>query len=366
MLLFITASFSLEWGGIVNDSTTGSLQNYSIGAFEQSNSVFFWLKTPVKKNLNFSAEAFYKYVLSVSGGVSSFTNIVDSDLLKLAGKFDKGTSSLSFGAGRFSVSDISSVVYAQLIDGFSIQYDLPVFKVSGFAGYTGLLNSLSVSMVDVPSKPSANTQGYVLSHGFIPLSATFEIPVIFNNQSLKVSLNSYIDTESTKINKYYGILDFSGPITNTCFYDFATVVGSVNFNNLMNYTKILLYIFPIQTMMISTGVEYASGNNGFLSPFQGITYITAYKSADSPLLSGVIMPQASLSAVFGNISAGLMTKYIIGAADSISNKGFEIGLNCNYNIFTDLRVGGDVSAFFDMSNSDNSLLRASVNFALAF
>ncbi|MCR4953358.1 MAG: hypothetical protein K6A43_04710 [Treponema sp.] len=366
VLFMVSASFAVEWGGIINDNTKGSTQNFDSFALQQSNSLYFWLKTPVGKNTFFSAEAFYKYTLDLGNGEKSFLNVIDSDMFKLSGNYKAGNGKFSFDVGRFSVADVSSSVFSQLSDGVSLRYNLPTVRLSAYAGYTGLLNAFSVSMVDDRSVGTPNEQIYTLCHGYVPVMVNVVLPVIFNNQSLSFGFNIFTDVEPTKSNKYYGNLVLSGPLANTLFYRIATTFGSDNFKNCMNYSNIQMYIFPIPTTMIVIGAEYASGNNGFLSPYQSITYIPASKAFDSPLLSGVILPQVTLSVTFGEAWLGANAKYVLGFEKDVSNKGLELGCSFAYNIFTDLKVGCDIAAYMDFSNSGNSLYTATLNAALAF
>ena len=366
VLFTVSASFAVEWGGVFNDNTKGSTQKFESASLEQSNAIYFWLKNPVGENMSFSAEALYKYVLSVDNGRSSFLNIIDSDLLKFAGDFTSGKGKISFAAGRFPFADLSSTIFSQVSDGVSFKYDLPLVRLSAYAGYTGLLNAFSVSMVDSRTVGTPVSQVYTLCHGYVPVMANVVFPVIFNNQSLGFGFNIFTDVEPTKSNKYYGSLVLSGPLANSVFYNLTTSFGSENFKNCMNYSSFQLYIFPVQSIMIIVGAEYASGNNGFLSPYHAVTYFQASKALGSPELSGVIIPQLTVSATFGDAWIGGTAKYVLDATESVKNGGLELDCSFAYNIFTDLKVGCDITAYMDFSNSNSSLFTASLNAALAF
>ena len=366
VLFTVSASFALEWGGIFNDNTKLSTQSFDSVGLDQSNAIFFWLKTPVSKKMAFSAELFYKYALSVNNSETSFLNIIDSDLIKLSGDYEAGIGKFSFAAGRFAVADVTSVIFSQVSDGISVKYDLPLVKISAYAGYTGLLNAFSVSMVDSKSDGTANSQIYTLCHGYIPVEAAVTLPALPFNQKLSIGLDVFTDVEQTKNNKFYASLVLSGPLSNIFFYNLTTTFGSVNFSNVMNYSSLMFYLFPVTNIMVVAGAEYASGNNGGLSPFQGITYVASCRAADSPLLSGVILPQVSVSATFGDAFIGGSAKYVIDAAESIGNKGCDLGLNFAYNIFTDLRVGCDISAYLNFADTGSNYFAATLNAALAF
>lgn len=368
LVLSVFSVFALDWGGLINDNTKFSTADFKseTSYLEQSNAVFFWLKAPVNKNIRFTAEGMYKYVLTANSSYSNFLNVLDFDLLKLSGNFSLGKGKFSFDAGRFFVSDSTASVFAQNSDGLLVKFLFPAVRISAYAGYTGLLNSYTVSMIDSSEKSENVEQIYKLAHGYIPLEFRLELPVLFLNQSLGFDFNAFIDAESSKASRYYGNLVLSGPFANSVYYTLSTSFGSENFKNVMNYSSFQLYWFPVSNVMLVAGTEFASGNNSFFSAFKGITYVTAYNSISSPYISSVILPQISMSGTFGKMWINAAAKYAIGLDENSGSQGLEFDLKYVYNIFTDLKVGCDVTAYIDLAETSESQYSVALNAALAF
>ena len=90
--VFSVSAFALSWGGILNNNSKLSANNdFSRLSLNQSNGVSFFVKSPLNsnENLKFSGEVLYKYNLDYDfdSKESTFTNIIDCDLLKIYGKW---------------------------------------------------------------------------------------------------------------------------------------------------------------------------------------------------------------------------------------------------------------------------------------
>lgn len=367
--VFATPAASLEWGGILKDDTQVLLPNFKDFSFSQSNSLYMWLTSPLgKSGMYFSSEGMYKYTLTVSDGSNNFVNVVDVDLFKISGDYELDKGTFSFAAGRYMFADSTSAIFAQNIDGVSVKYSGKKFAISAFGGYTGLLNSLVVSMLNKDGNvfDSPNTF-YNLANAFVPAGATFEFPSLFANQALSIQALAVMDFGEEKYNRFYGTLLFSGPLANNFQYYLASSFGTNDFASIMNYSTLLFYLYPTDIMTVSFGAEYASGKNGFLSPFLGVTSRSVVNSLTAPQTTGSIIPNLSCSFVIDRIYIGISSKFLMAIPESkIQAKGVEADLSFIYAPFNDLQIGFDVNSYIDISKSNENNLTATLRAALSF
>ena len=347
---------AVEWGGVIKDDTGISTPEFT---FNQSNSLALWFKTPLgqSKAFSLSGEGFYKYNLAVTKAGSEFTNIADLTLFKLAGKINAGDGLINLSAGRFSVADATGAVFAQTSDGLSVVYSAATIKAGLYAGYTGLLNALNVTMAAAPEKAN---KVYNLAYPYVPVGLTLELPSLFLNQNVTIQGYGLFDCGSLKTNKYYANLVIAGPFSNTVYYNLSTSLGSNNFKDFMNYTGFTLYVFPTEEISVNAGVEYGSAAQGKLAAYSSVSS----KGAD---ISGKITPK--LGFTYGNevLCADLGAKYILSHDGSkYAGAGAELAASFVYNIFSDLQVGLSASAFFDTTSAKANTYNANLNLALAF
>ena len=361
--------FAMDWGGVIKNNSEVLTPDFSDISIEQSDALYMWATQPLSKDGSFyaSGEAYYKFKLVNEAGTNTITNIVDVDLLKVSGNIEFEECTFTFDAGRFLISDSTGVIFSQTCDGTLEKSTLSLAGFSAYLGYTGLLNSNAVTMLDINGNAYANKKGvYVLSHEILPFMYSVDFPVLFGNQSLSVQGAAFIELTQEMNNRCYGNLVLSGPIANSVYYQLATSIGSVNFKNIMNYSALDVYIFPMNSMLVNTGIEYASGNNGPFSAFRGVTSRTAYNSASYPETSGVLMAKASAGISLNSMYASAAAKFVMDCADSFGAKGLEFDVNYSYNIFSDLQVGLDVTAYMDFVTATENNYTATLRAAMSF
>lgn len=368
LFCILSSAAAFEWGGVVKNESQLATSDFSNLNVQQTDSLYLWLKTPMGKNWNFSAEGFYKFKYNHVNKANSIVNVLDIDLLKVSGQIKAGNGSVTINAGRFFVSDATGITFNQISDGLFVKYSLPVFQASLYAGYTGLLNTNSVYMIGSDGKTSApEHQLYDLASGYVPLNVSFTFPVIFANQSLNIQGSAFIDATGNSYNRYYASAGFSGYISNSFYYNLLTQFGSVNFENVMNYTLLSVTYCPSKKINVEFGGNYASGKNGFLSPYVAVTSNNPYKSRVAPEYSGVIMPYAGATFVTGSVVTKLNAKTVLDCAESFEFKGFDLSAICNYRVLSDLQLGAEVHGFVDVAKkgSENYFF-VNLNASVAF
>ena len=369
-VLLLTPVTAFEWGGLIDNNSTIKLltDKNNPFAFTQANSVYLWGSSSLTKsgNVYIKGEGMYKFTLDAPQ--NKITHLADLDLLKAAGDFQLKSGSISFAAGRFFISDITAAVFAQNCDGVLIKYDAQKFGISAYAGYTGLLNSNAVTMLD--AKGAAHTpvnEVYALANPYMPVCATVSLPNLFLNQTLTFSANIFTDFSDAKFNRYYAAVALSGPVSSNVFYDFVTDFGTLTFQELMNYSKFTLTVFGPSNMMFAAGVEYAAGNHG-LSAFKGFSSRPAYSASTDVETSGVLIPSVSAAIPFGsNMLLSSSVKAVFSCPEKdFSATGVQGNIDYIFNILSDVQIGASVSGFKGFAGNEMDKFSATLKAALSF
>lgn len=358
---------ALEWGGLVNNETKGSTTNLKDINFHQSNGIFLWANAPLNStgSWSFSTEGMYKYSFDVSDGTKNFSNTADLDLLKISGNIKMKKGGINLSAGRFTVADNTGVNFSQCCDGLSLNATLGKITLGAYAGYTGLLNSLNVTMLN--GTTATTNDFYNFAHKYVPAVVTFGIPSFIANQSLSIQGEAFIDLEANPYNRLYGNVALSGPVAGTVYYNLVSSFGFVD-NNLMNYSSFKVSAFPSSSIAFNAGVEYASGNQGPFKPYVTFTSKTAYGAGDYPEMTGCLVPGMDFIYTSGAMFVNLAVKAGIAMPDSSAKfRGIGGDLTFIYNIFSDLQAEVDVSAFKDIADAGAvDLFSATAKFAISF
>lgn len=368
----ISSASAFEWG--ISSLSTADLfgKTLSSPSFEFSENATFWTKTALTKDnsVSLNASIFYKFThKKLFESDSTNTNSIDIPELTLSIRKNVGMGKLSTKIGRFSVSDETSFIFDQLSDGAVLQYSANIFTLSLFAGYTGLLNAIDVTMIT--SEDSSFTQSsndfYQLSPKYVPLCATIKFPSLFANQQLALETLAFIDLNNDNYSRYYATLDLNGYLTKNLSYLVSTTFGTANFENVFNLSHINVAYSPIQYITIFADGIYASGKNGFLSSFEGFSSMPADYSMSEPEYKDFI--KASLS-----VSGTILKKAILNAGGAIvlncqetevSYKGFQWEAGALWNIFSDLRLSSKINQFYGTEDSENKT-ELSVSLLLSF
>jgi len=370
VVVLASSLMAFTWSGLIDNNTKLSSNDFETYGLNQSNALYLSMNTPVSTsgNLKFSAEGLYKYTYNKADETSAFTNIIDLDLAKLSGKWNVSNGAVTLAAGRFLMSDSSGVVFAQTSDGLNLGYETGFIKASFYAGYTGLLNSLNVSMVDV-NADATNTQFYNLSAGYIPLGLELAYTAFCDTNTIGFQGFYFLDPERKLNDKLYGTLSINGPVSSVGAYSFVTTVGSADLENdsLMLYSKFDFTYYLAQNGILSLGAEYASGSHLGLNPFTTITTRTAYNAGGGMPLSGVILPNVTGIFIHNNLFASLTEKIVCAMPqEECTLQGFDTSVSVLYNVLSDVQVGCDITAFADINTSSLNYYAATIRASLSF
>ena len=325
-----------------------------------------WLKSGLnkKKSLHISTELSYKYNLLISNGTTSFSNIVDLNLLQLSGHWAFGRNNLFVDIGRFPYSDISGSVFSQKSDGLSVRFGNMSWNAGLYAGYTGGLNRFTVGMTDI-LEPKME-QFYDLCYGYVPILADFSLSAR-NNNSFTFQLGYFLDVTTGKNSKEVFEFAANGPLGYIGNYSFNLAASSENFKNLMIYSNFDFSFYLLNNLILSFGADYTSGDHGFLGMFVPVTYKTIHNSQSVIFGADVIVPRLTGIFVIDKLCITANEKVVL----SLPKKGFTLnGLDTSisavYNIFSDLQVSCMLNAYVDLVNKDFNNYNFTLNAGFAF
>jgi len=302
----------------------------------------------------------YEYL----GSTETTYLVADCTLLKfsMVNKLSaKNTFNLS--AGRFAMSDASSIIFSQTNDGILAQFKFARMNVSAYGGYTGLLNGKQVAILNAASSTYAydSESVYPLAAPYAVAGATFTAPYLFANQTIGLQIYSFFGAADTTsgYNRLYGTVTLNGPLAANVFYTLTSTFGTDDmFTSVGNLSQIQLSIYPpFASSSITLSGVYASGNNGALSSFTGFTNNPATLALDGPKYAGLI--KAGLFASIKPIEplyfdAG--ADCVFGCPDStVSYSGFQYYADARYQLFTDVQLSAGAQQYFDKDDKTNKI-----------
>ncbi len=363
----LASAAALSWGGLVDNNTRfSSNDDFTRLALNQSNGIYFSVNSNLNKNasMRIAAEGLYKYNASFDfkENETKFKNIADVNLLKFTGNWALGPGALALNLGRFQYQDFSGSVFSQVSDGAYISFDTLDVKASVYAGYTGLLNRLNVSMVDNETKD--DDQFYALCAKYIPLAADISYKKLFEYHTVGLQAAAFLPLSDDYKMKAYGTLILNGYIGTLGSYDARVTLGTEKFDGLMLDAKLDGTFYASNNLMVTAGGEYVSGSQGDIKPF---LTISSRSFGGAPVYNGVIVPKVGVMYVAGKFFASATERVIITMPkDEAKLDGFDTSVNFIYNAFSDLQLGCDIGAYICKETKTNSNYYATVKASLAF
>jgi hypothetical protein len=320
VLLFLAAAgaAAVDDFGFTIDNATGYTYEGNAG-ITQRNKFSHWLDGRIGENLTFA------YQLSYTFSLDRYV-LLDLDLLRFGGTFALGGAKpfiFAFNSGRFFVSEFSGNVLSHLWDGFKLEFSLPSAVFSAAAGYTGLLQTPSSSVIVTASDEV--DQNADPPPVFGPLAAprlagmvAAEFPELFLRQTLNAAFIFQFDLRGDariapgrgRIHTQYIGAGLSGPIISSLYYDtfFYLNTGQSDGGLILGVLSgggLTLYLPKAAASKVSASFVYAGGDADHVSLYEGNTagnstaFIPLSASSSglvvSPRLTNVFFPSAGYS-----------------------------------------------------------------------
>jgi hypothetical protein len=358
VLLSASPLAGLDFGGKINSTTKYQGNDFSALKWYESSAVHLWISSLFNKRmkLKFSADCSYEFRYDEQDG--SYKNIIDLNLLKISGTLEAGRyNTIQLAAGRFSVSDMTGIVFSQASDGVYIKFVTPSIEFSIYGGSTGLLNVHDCTILTPPGtayNPDYNAV-YVTAPSYIPFGISLTCPSLFLNQTLAVEGWGFMDFSTDKYSRWYGTIAVSGPLSGKVFYSLMTTAGSESFKTLSDLSKAVLTFYPASGASVGLTGVYASGNNSFLSAFRGFTSQSADFALDEPQYTGLI--KASVSGSYTILSCICLVAeggfVFVCPENTVSYDGWQWNFSVVWNIFHDLQLSAGTSQYYAADTSRN-------------
>ena len=371
---FFAPVFALSWSGLIDNNTKFS-ENHDFSELKlnQSNGLYLSLTSPINDNLSFGGEILYKFVLDANfkANANSVKHIVDCDLLQLTGNWLAGNGILGLKVGRFYAHDLTGAAFSQTSDGLSLSYNLSKISLNFYAGYTGLLNRLNVSMADnsaaaaLDGRPANDVMIYALCPMYIPVIADFSYNTLFQKHTLGFEAEMFIPVNAMLSNKFYGTLSLKGPFSTTVGYDAAFTFGLLKFEKFMFDANANINLYMVKNSMITAGCELISWTNGSLIAFAPVS--SRSFTAD-PSFAGGLLPKLSFMFAKNAFYGSLTGKGVIAMGTSDAKfHGIDISASAIYNLLSDVQLACDLAAFIGLDAfRQSSNYSATIKACLAF
>lgn len=373
---FVGSAYAFDFGGSLYETfkLKDSATQKDLKA-DWKNRLVVWEKYPFDNfgNSSIAIQASFEYEKDFGSSINDGNSmILDLDILRYDFSKELESGKISVSAGRFSNYDLTGLILSQNLDGAKLTLSLPALTVNANIGYTGLLNSLSAPILDENRYPFSKENAflYALNENYIEAGANVILPYLFAGQTLSFEVMDAVRLSENAFNRLYVTLGLDGGIIDALFYNFTTTFGIASLADataISNLSNLSLSYYIGNASVSFTGT-YASGNNGFFKPFLGFTSQTSYNSyADNTEYSSII--KAGFSGTvkpIGNLLIMASADVVFDLEDSFGYRGFQYGLNVNYQLFSDVSFGLSANQYIDGQKSEFNKVsieaRASVSF----
>ncbi|MBP5403283.1 MAG: hypothetical protein J6Y36_09015 [Treponema sp.] len=357
-------SFALDTGFLLADNSEFKTDDNGSMYLDQKNNVYAWMKIPLEKNcINyFIAEGFYQF--EYLSKTKTDLHYLDIDLFKFSFLYNLDNGYLKLNAGRYYSIDLTSIIYAQPADGFTLTYRNNNMSVSAFAAYTGLLNGNIVKMNNAPDfKGCDSNLVYDLQDRYLNAALSAAFYNIIDRQTLSVQAFGSIRFDSVSYNRFYTTLSLSGSLSKSVFYDASTTIGFTSYDGAdMEVSPLvkakIAYYFP----QSSIGADFVFAGKNFC----GITSIVALNSVNEPGYSNLM--KLGMFATYKPVS-NLVVKGQLGFAFDVLHdceiKGIESSMSTEYQVASDVFCGLEISNYVDSNNTEFDCSKISLKCRIA-
>ncbi len=382
---FISQAAAVEWGGLADSNTEVSGKSFSKDdlALDETVDASLWIRVPFNEQGNsyFTAEACYQFdkIVPLNSDLDSPdpTNYIDIDLFKFVFEKEIEAGKFSANIGRFSTSDLSSIIYTQAADGFFGKFSGTRFEASLYGAYTGLLNGNMVSILDAPDFEGCDSEKfYDFADKYLVAMADFSLPNFAANQTLSAQAIGTFRLVDENYNRMYGTLMLTGPMVSSFFYGLSSSAAFVKYSDsdmeLSNLTKFYLACYPdYKSASVTLSGTYASGKQGPFDSFKGFTKSTAVNSMNEEDYSGLV--KAGISATIKPVDILLLSascdfvNFFENEELSVEkHKGIQYKIGADWQLFSDVLINASFSQYADFDQDSDNKVSAQIKAVITF
>lgn len=350
---------AVDFGGLLaSDTEFTKIGDESFAVAETADAILN-LRVPFSKDGRsyMVAEGMYRFEVVQD----DLSHILDMPLLKVNFALDSAAGVLNVSAGRYGIQDITGKIFLQPTDGLSFVYSSDSVVSSVYAGYTGLINSKTTDMVEVPSFEPAGNDLYVLSLPYLVFSGGVELPYLAFNQTLLFDLWGFVGTQGLGKNSVYTSLAASGPLAGTLFHttgaSFLVDItdAKTTFGFLADFN--LVWNLPSIRSNVLASFVYASKN------FNSITSQSPFVTGvhwNNLMTAGLCFSVVPVSSVY--VGAETMVLFDV---DEFGYKGTQFSGKAKWQILSDVHIAG-VASYFMASENVDSVASFTIEAAISF
>ncbi len=368
---------AFSWEGKVeaNANINGPLNELTL---DQSDKLTLGFYAPLnsQNTMSLSGQAYYEFEYSMpleNTAESEISHIADLELLMFNMQIPlSGADYFSINAGRFPISDLTTLIFNQASDGIEIDYQSDLMKLKTYIGFTGFLNAHSVIM-NVAENTAYLSDVYTLASPFVLANVSLQFPQLFAEQDFYAEIFGALDvgSQGNADNRMYTTFALSGPLSESWFYTFASTLGVAQSPD-ATWDISNLSIFEISTFLLENSIltwktVFATSGDG--SEFKSFTSTTATID-DSIVYAGYV--KTGLVATYRPIDNLLLLAQpdvLLNVMDNSTKKGyggFQWLFATRWSATSDLNLIASVGQVLLADSTDPSYLQAELKIEFLF
>ncbi len=380
LIAFIIPLTAFTWLGAVDASAnlTGTADELSVEQLDRA-TLSFNLPFKTETSMSLSAKAFYElgYTFDVPfTSMSDLTHLVDVETLKYSIQLGLDESStFSLDAGRFPISDLTTMIFNQVSDGVRATYENNAMKLNTYVGFTGFLNAYTVSMNVAPNEDILS-EFYTLSSPFVLANVSLRLPQIFASQDMYAEVFSAIDVgvdgsgNATTDNRVYATIGLTGPLSSNFYYSLSSTAGFTQIAEsewgISNLSTVEVSTFlPFASSLLSWKTIFATGNND--NVFNTFTVNTANLDDSLEFAGHVKTGFVVTLRPISNILLFVEPSAIFDVMNEANGyEGFQWLFASKFGITSDLQLAASVGQFYSVDADIEPYLSADIKLSFMF
>ena len=267
--------------------------------------------------------------------------------------------------------DITGLVIAQPLDAVKVSYSAKDYSIIGYAGFTGFLNSHTVSINAAPNENSAS-EIYALAAPFVVVNTMFAAPQLFAGQDLFAEVVATIDVAENADNRVYTNLALSGALMDSYYYTFASSIAATQnadskwgVSNMSSFEITTFFPYGYSMLSLKTVFATSDDNGGFKSFSTTSASLNGSVPYAGHLKTGLVATMRPLDNVLFLFAPDCLFNVMSSDSDK-GFAGFQWVFNAKYTATSDLAINASVGQFISPVAGEKPYLDASIGLSFLF